>query len=78
MANKKKNVVDYKKVYNKFSKDVDDVLYLIHNLKENVFEGNISHKDMIDELFSISYKLGAAFETAENVIDPYNDDEDFI
>lgn len=71
---KKKSEIDYKKVYQTFSMNVDNVLYLLHDLKDEAFEGTITNRELIEKLFVINQKLLTAFETADKTVDPYDDD----
>lgn len=73
---KKKSEIDYKKVYQTFSMNVDNVLYLLHDLKDEAFEGTITNRELIEKLFVINQKLLTAFETADKTVDPYDDDCD--
>lgn len=79
MATKKKTTkkteVDYKKVYQTFSMSVDNVLFLLHDLKDEAFEGTITNRELVERLFAINQKLITAFEVAENTVDPYNDND---
>lgn len=79
MATKKKTTkkteVDYKKVYQTFSMSVDNVLFLLHDLKDETFEGTITNRELVERLFAINQKLITAFEVAENTVDPYNDND---
>ncbi|MFN7584064.1 MAG: hypothetical protein ACK5P0_01770 [bacterium] len=81
MATKKKTnkkpEINYKKVYQTFSMNVDNVLYLLHDLKDEAFQGTISNRELIEQLFAINQKLISAFEIAENTVDPYGDDDLF-
>lgn len=72
---KKKSEIDYKKVYQTFSMNVDNVLYLLHDLKDEAFEGTITNRELIEKLFVINQKLLTAFETADKTVDPYDDDD---
>lgn len=80
MATKKKTnkkpEINYKKVYQTFSMSVDNVLYLLHDLKDEAFEGNITNRELVEKLFDINQKLLTAFETADKTVDPYDDDDD--
>ena len=73
MATKKKTnkkpEIDYKKIYQTFSMDVDNVLFLLHDLKDEAFEGTITNRELIEKLFAINQKLISAFETAEKTLD---------
>lgn len=73
MATKKKTnkkpEINYKKVYQTFSTDVDNVLFLLHDLKDEAFEGTITNRELIEKLFAINQKLLYAFETAEKTLD---------
>lgn len=71
----KKTEVNYKKVYQTFSLTVDNVLFLLHDLKDEAFEGTITNRELVEKLFTINQKLVSAFETAENIVDPYNDND---
>jgi hypothetical protein len=73
MATKKKTnkkpEINYKNIYQTFSMDVDNVLFLLHDLKDEAFEGTITNRELIEKLFVINQKLIFAFETAEKTLD---------
>lgn len=79
MATKKKTnkkpEIDYKKIYQTFSLEVDNVLFLLHDLKDEAFEGTITNRELIEKLFVINQKLLFAFETADKAVYPYDDDD---
>lgn len=68
MATKKKTTINYQKVYKDFAHDVDTTLYNLHELKDDVFNGTITNKDMIEKLFEITAQLNRAFEDSEQKI----------
>ena len=77
----KKREINYKKVYQTFSMGVDNVLFLLHDLKDEAFEGTITNRELVEKLFVINQKLLSAFETADKAVDPYGDgdlSEDYI
>ena len=73
----KKSEINYKKLYQTFSMDVDNVLFLLHDLKDEAFEGTITNRELVEKLFAINQKLLSAFETADKTVDPYDDDDLF-
>lgn len=81
MATKKKTnkkpEINYKKIYQTFSLEVDNVLFLLHDLKDEAFEGTITNRELVEKLFVINQKLLFAFETADKAVDPYDDDDLF-
>lgn len=73
----KKREINYKKVYKTFSMNVDSVLYMLYDLRDEAFQGTISNRELIEQLFTINQKLLSACESAENAVDPYGDDDLF-
>lgn len=73
----KKREINYKTVYQAFAMDVDNVLFLLHDLKDEAFEGTITNRELVEKLFVINQKLLTAFETADKTVDPYDDDDLF-
>jgi len=64
--NKNKNKkVDWEKNYAKFAHDIDSGMIILHDLKEDVFRGEITHNELIEQLFNICAKFNAACETFE-------------
>lgn len=73
----KKREINYKKVYQTFSMNVDRVLYMLYDLRDEAFQGTISNRELIEQLFTINQQLLSACESAENAVDPYGDDDLF-
>lgn len=79
MATKKKTTkkaVNFEDIYHKFTVDVDDCALQLFELKNSVMSGNITHTELIEDLWSISCKLNAAIEKSELAADPYYEDND--
>lgn len=66
MATKKK--INFEKAYKDFAHDVDTTLFSLYQLKDDVFEGTITHREMLDKLFEITAQLTHAFEKSEEKV----------
>jgi len=66
MAKKKKTKqVNWKDVAVKFNRDMDRGLVDLYNMKDDVFRGEITHNELIEQLFSICAKFNTAFQNFE-------------
>lgn len=63
MAKKKKT--NNEKVCNKFAHDIDSILFLLYDLKDDAFKGEITHNELIERLFDVCSKMNTACETFE-------------
>lgn len=68
MATKKKKTVkkiNWEKNSNKFARDIDNAMIDLWDLRDDVFNGEITHKEMIEKIFTICSKFNNACETFE-------------
>ena len=74
---KKTVVVDELTLYKTFADEVSEVHYSLFHLKDDVFIGEVSNKELIERLFEMCHALDKALDTVEVVQDDgYDDDED--
>lgn len=62
---KKTKKPNYEKVYNQFHHDMDTVLFNLFELKDDAFNGNLTHKEMVERLFEVCAQMNNSMETAE-------------
>ena len=75
---KKTVVVEELTLYKTFVDEVSEVHYSLVNLKDDTFNGDITHKDLVERLFKMCHALDKALDTIEVVQDDdYEDDEDY-
>jgi hypothetical protein len=86
MATKKNNkktekktvVVDELTLYKTFADEVSEVHYSLFHLKDDVFIGEVSNKELIERLFEMCHALNKALDTIEVLEDDgCDDDEDY-
>jgi hypothetical protein len=64
--NKNKNKkVDWEKNSAKFAHDIDSIMFLLYDLKDDAFKGEITHNELIERLFDVCSKMNTACETFE-------------
>jgi len=74
---KKTVVVDELALYKTFADEVSEVHYSLFHLKDDVFIGEVSNKELVERLFELCHALDKALDTIEVVQDDgYNDDDD--
>jgi len=66
---KKKTVIDYRQVSEELAADVDDVLFALYETKDMTLNGELTHKDLINDLFNLCSKL-------ENTMSKYEESTD--
>jgi hypothetical protein len=71
---KKTVVVEELTLYKTFADEVSEVHYSLFNLKDDVFIGEVSNKELVERLFELCHALDKALDTIEVVQD--GDDED--
>jgi len=69
MATKNKNTINYRKISENFANEIDNVLFNLYEVKDMVFTGDITNKDLIHELFSICHSLENAMAKYEESTD---------
>jgi hypothetical protein len=76
---KKTVVVDELTLYKTFADEVSEVHYSLFNLKDDVFIGEVSNKELVERLFELCHALDKALDTVEVVQhDDYEDDWELI
>jgi hypothetical protein len=76
---KKTIVVDELTLYKTFADEVSEVHYSLFNLKDDVFIGEVSNKELVERLFELCHALDKALDTVEVVQhDGYEDDWELI
>jgi hypothetical protein len=65
MATKKKAVINYRKIAEEFAIEVDDVLFALYETKDMTLNGELTHKDLINDLFNLCSKLENAMSKYE-------------
>jgi len=74
---KKTIVVDELTLYKTFADEVSEVHYSLFHLKDDVFIGEVSNKELVERLFELCHALDKALDTIEVVQDDgYDDDDD--
>ena len=75
---KKVVVVEELTLYKAFADEVSEIHYKLFNLREDAFNGEVTHKELIERLFELCHSIDKALDTVEGVEDGgYNfDDED--
>ena len=74
---KKTVVVDELTLYKTFADEVSEVHYSLFHLKDDVFIGEVSNKELVERLFELCHALDKALDTIEVVQDDgYDDDDD--
>ena len=74
---KKNVVVEELTLYKTFADEVSEVHYNLFHLKDDVFIGEVSNKELIERLFELCHALDKALDTIEVVQhDGYDDDDD--
>jgi len=79
MATKKKTTkktINFEKSYNQLMKDMDSVCFRMFELKDEVFNGTISNKDLIEELWNVTNMMSNSLSTADQSTDPLYKDLD--
>ena len=61
-------------LYKTFADEVSNVHYTLFRLKEDTFNGEITHKELVERLFELCYSLDKALDTVEGVEDDGYDD----
>jgi hypothetical protein len=75
---KKTVVVDELTLYKTFADEVSEIHYSLFHLKDDVFSGEVSNKELIERLFDMCHALDKALDPIEVVQDDdYEDDEDY-
>ena len=69
---KKNVVVEELTLYKTFADEVSEVYYKLFNLKEDAFNGEVTHKELVERLFKLCHSIGASLDT----IDVVQDDDD--
>jgi hypothetical protein len=71
--------VDELTLYKTFADEVSEVHYSLFNLKDDVFIGEVSNKELVERLFELCHALDKALDTVEVVQDDdYEDDWELI
>jgi hypothetical protein len=71
--------VDELTLYKTFADEVSEVHYSLFNLKDDVFIGEVSNKELVERLFELCHALDTALDTVEVVQhDDYEDDWELI
>jgi hypothetical protein len=73
---KKTVVVEELTLYKTFADEVSEVHYSLFNLKDDVFIGEVSNKELVERLFEMCHALDKALDTIEVVQDGGSDDDD--
>jgi hypothetical protein len=73
---KKTVVVEELTLYKTFADEVSEVHYSLFNLKDDVFIGEVSNKELIERLFEMCHALDKALDTIEVVQDGGSDDDE--
>ena len=73
---KKNVVVEELTLYKTFADEVSEVHYSLFNLKDDVFIGEVSNKELVERLFELCHSLDKALDTIEVVQDGDSDDDD--
>lgn len=79
MATKKKTTkktINFEKSYNQLMKDMESVCFRMFELKDEVFNGTISNKDLIEELWNVTNMMSNSLSTADQSTDPLYKDLD--
>ena len=63
-------------LYKSFADEVSEIHYKLFNLKEDAFNGEITHKDLIERLFELCHAIDKALDIVEVVEDSGCDDDD--
>jgi DNA-binding Xre family transcriptional regulator len=74
----KKNVVVVEELtlYKTFADEVSEVHYSLFNLKDDVFIGEVSNKELVERLFKLCHALDKALDIVEVVHHNDSDDDD--
>jgi hypothetical protein len=76
-TDKKIVVVDEQAIYKTFVDEVSEVHYSLFNLKDDAFNGDVTHKDLVERLVEMCHALDKALDTVDGNVDAgYDDDED--
>lgn len=79
MATKKKTTkktINFEKSYNQLMKDMDSVCFRMFELRDEVFNGTISNKDLIEEMWNITSMMSNSLSAADQSTDPLYKDLD--
>ena len=63
---KKTKKVNFEKAFYKFQHDMDTVMFNLFELKDETFNGTLSHKEMVERLFEVCAQMNNSMEAAEN------------
>ena len=64
-------------LYKAFADEVSNVHYTLFGLKEDAFNGELTHKELVEKLFELCHSLDKALDSVEEVDDAdYDDDND--
>jgi hypothetical protein len=76
---KKNVVVEELTLYKTFADEVSEVHYSLFRLKDDAFNGEVTHKELVERLFELCHALDKALDTIEVVQDDddgYDDGDD--
>lgn len=74
---KKNVVVEELTLYKTFADEVSEVHYSLFCLKDDAFNGEVTHKELVERLFEMCHALDKSLDTIEVVQDDgYDDDDD--
>jgi hypothetical protein len=76
---KKNVVVEELTLYKTFADEVSEVHYSLFRLKDDTFNGEVTHKELVERLFELCHALDKALDTIEVVQDDddgYDDGDD--
>ena len=79
MATKKKTTkktINFEKSYNQLMKDMESVCFRMFELKDEVFNGTISNKDLIEEMWNVTNMMSNSLSAADQSTDPLYKDLD--
>lgn len=73
---KKVDVAKELALYKTFADEVSNVHYTLFNLKEDAFNGELTHKELVERLFELCHSIDKALDAVEEVEDDGDDDDD--
>lgn len=74
---KKVVVAEELTLYKTFADEVSEIHYKLFNLREDAFNGEVTHKELIERLFELCHSIDKALDTVEVAEDYDDEDDDF-
>lgn len=71
-----KKTVNFEKCFNKLANDMDSVCFTLFELRDEVFNGSITNKQLLEDLWNITNTMSNSLSDADHAADPLYKDND--